>query len=184
MTDTTDLLALSGLDPEVARRITAQALDGSDDGELYLEYVQSEALTFDNGRLKGASFDTSQGFGLRAVTGEVTGFAHSGEISEAALKRAADAVSAVRGGRSGTWAAPPSGTNTRLYTDVNPIGAPSFDEKVRLLAEIDAYARAADPRVRQVTASLAASWAVVEILRPDGLHIRDVRPLVRLNVSV
>ncbi len=184
MTDTTDLLALSGLDPEVARRITAQALDGADDGELYLEYSQSEALTFDNGRLKGASFDTSQGFGLRAVTGEVTGFAHSGEISEAALKRAADAVSAVRGGRSGTWAAPPAGTNTRLYTDVNPIGAPSFDEKVRLLAEIDAYARAADPRVRQVTASLAASWAVVEILRPDGWRVRDVRPLVRLNVSV
>lgn len=184
MTFSTDLLAVHGLDPEVARRITAAALDGADDGELFLEYAQSESLTFDNGRLKGASFNTTQGFGLRAVTGEVTGFAHSGEISEAALKRAADAVSAVRGGRSGTWAAPPSGTNARLYADLNPIGAPSFDEKVRLLAEIDAYARASDPRVRQVTASLAASWQVVEILRPDGLRLTDVRPLVRLNVSV
>ncbi len=183
-TDKTDLFALSGLDPEVARRITSAALDGADDGELYVEYAQSEALTFDNGRLKGASFNTSQGFGLRAVTGELTGFAHSGEISEAALRRAADAVSAVRGGRAGTWADAPSLTNTRLYTDENPIGAPSFDEKVKLLAEIDAYARAADPRVRQVTASLAATWSVVEILRPDGYRVRDVRPLVRLNVSV
>ncbi len=184
MTDSTDLLGQYGLDPEVARRITAGALDGADDGELYLEYVQSESLSFDNGRLKGASFNTSQGFGLRAVTGELSGFAHSGEISEAALKRAADAVGAVRGGRSGTWAAAPSKTNTRLYSDANPIGEPSFDEKVKLLAEIDAYARGRDPRVRQVSASLAASWSVVEILRPDGYRVRDVRPLVRLNVSV
>ncbi|MER2605628.1 MAG: metalloprotease TldD [Siculibacillus sp.] len=184
MTSNIDLLGQYGLDPAIARRITAEALDGADDGELYLEYAQSESLTFDNGRLKGASFNTTQGFGLRAVTGEVTGFAHSGEISEAALKRAADAVGAVRGGRSGTWAAAPSATNARLYADLNPIGEPTFDEKVRLLAEIDAYARAKDPRVRQVSVSLAATWQVIEILRPDGFHARDVRPLVRLNVSV
>ena len=184
MTLETDLLAAHGLDREIARRITARALDGADDGELYLEYARSEALTFDNGRLKGASFNTSQGFGLRAVTGEVSGFAHSGEISEPALLRAADAVGAVRGGRAGIWAAPPTPTNRRLYTDLDPIGEPSFDDKVKLLAEIDAHARALDPRVRQVTASLAASWQVIEILRPDGVHVRDVRPLVRLNVSV
>ncbi len=179
-----DLLASAGLDPEAARRITAEATEGADDGELYLEYRQSESLMFDNGRLKSASFDTTQGFGLRAVTGEVSGFAHSGEISEAALKRAADAVKAVKGGRSGTYAAAPAATNARLYGDDNPIGAPSFDEKVRLLAEIDAYARGRDPRVRQVTASLAATWQIVEILRPDGSRARDVRPLVRVNVSV
>ncbi len=185
MTDAShDLLASAGLDPEAARRIVAGAVEGSDDGELYLEYRQSESLMFDNGRLKSASFDTTQGFGLRAVTGEVSGFAHSGEISEAALKRAADAVAAVRGGRSGTYAAAPARTNTHLYGDDNPIGAPSFDEKVRLLAEIDAFARARDPRVRQVTASLAATWQIVEILRPDGSRARDVRPLVRVNVSV
>ena len=185
MTDAShDLLATAGLDPEVARRLTAEATEGADDGELYLEYRQSESLMFDNGRLKSASFDTNQGFGLRAVTGEVSGFAHSGEISEAALKRAADAVRAVRGGRSGTWAAAPTLTNARLYADDDPIGAPSFEEKVRLLAEIDAYARDRDPSVRQVTASLAASWQIVEILRPDGVRVRDVRPLVRLNVSV
>ena len=179
-----DLLATAGLDPEIARRITAEATEGADDGELYLEYRQSESLMFDNGRLKSASFDTTQGFGLRAVTGEVSGFAHSGEISESALKRAADAVKAVKGGRSGTYAAAPARTNARLYGDVNPIGAPAFEDKVKLLAEIDAYARDRDPRVRQVTASLAASWQIVEILRPDGSRARDVRPLVRVNVSV
>ncbi len=180
----TDLLAAADLDPELVRRIVGEATDGADDGELFLEYRQSESLVFDNGRLKGASFDTTQGFGLRAVTGEVAGFAHSGEISEAALKRAADAVKAVRGDRSGTWAVAPGRTNRSLYVDRNPIGTPTFDEKARLLAEIDAFARARDPRVRQVTASLAASWQVVEILRPDGFRVRDVRPLVRVNVSI
>ena len=185
MTDhATDLLAAADLDPELVRRIVAAATDGADDGELFLEYRQSESLVFDNGRLKGASFDTTQGFGLRAVTGEVAGFAHSGEISEAALKRAADAVKAVRGDRSGTWAVAPGRTNHSLYVDRNPIGTPTFDEKAKLLAEIDAFARARDPRVRQVTASLAASWQVVEILRPDGFRVRDVRPLVRVNVSI
>jgi TldD protein len=179
-----DLLAASDLDPEVARRIIADATRGADDGELYLEYRQSESLVFDNHRLKSASFDTTQGFGLRAVTGEVSGFAHSGEISAAALKRAAEAVAAVRGGRSGTWAAPPAGAGARLYRDDNPIGAPSFEEKARLLEEIDAHARALDPRVRQVTASLAAGWQVIEILRPDGERLHDVRPLVRLNVAL
>lgn len=184
MTDMTDLFAASGLDVEAARRITAQAVEGADDGELYLEYRQSESLLFDNGRLKSASFDTNQGFGLRAVAGEAAGYAHSGEISAAALSRAADAVRAVTAGYSGTYAAAPQRSNVRLYGEDNPIGEPSFEEKVRLLAEVDAYARALDPKVRQVTVSLAASWQVVEILRADGHLVRDVRPLVRFNVSI
>ncbi|MBL8573608.1 MAG: metalloprotease TldD [Hyphomicrobiaceae bacterium] len=179
-----DLFAATGLDPDAALRITAEALRGADDGDLFLEYKQSESLSFDNGRLKGASFDTTQGFGLRAIAGEAAGFAHSGEISEAALKRAADAVRAVAGGHSGQYAAAPARTNTRLYSEENPLGAPSFEDKVRLLAEIDAFARARDPRVRQVSVALAASWQVVEILRADGHRVRDVRPLVRFNVSI
>ncbi|NRG19803.1 metalloprotease TldD [Rhizobiales bacterium] len=179
-----DLLEKSGLKEETARTITAEALEGADDGELFLEYKQSESLVFDNGRLKAANFDTSQGFGLRAVKGEAAGYAHSGEISEAALKRAADAVSAVSSGHSGSYAAPPQGTNARLYSDENPLGAPAFEEKLRLLQEVDAYARARDPRVRQVSVSLAGSWQVVDILRADGHRVRDIRPLVRFNVSV
>src|SRR5690606_21073720 len=185
MTDKpTDLLEASGLGVETAQRITADALAGADDGELFLEYRQSESLLFDNGRLRAANYDTSQGFGLRAVCGEAAGYAHSGEISEAALKRAADAVAAVRSGRSGIYAAPPPRTNLRLYGDENPLGAPSFEEKVRLLQSVDAYARAKDPRVRQVSVSIAGTWQVVDILRADGERVRDIRPLVRFNVSV
>ncbi|MGE3304883.1 MAG: metalloprotease TldD [Rhizobiaceae bacterium] len=166
------------------RRIVADTINGADDGELYLERSQAEALMFDNGRLKTANFNTDQGFGLRAVAGEATGYAHSGELSVGALRRAADAVGAVKGGYSGTLAEAPPRTNRHLYGDDNPIGAPSFAEKAQLLQDIDAWVRAKDPRVRQVTASLAASWQQVEIVRADGQLARDIRPLVRMNVAV
>ena len=178
-----DLFAATGLDLEAARRITAEATHGADDGELFLEYRQSEGLVFDNGRLKSGNFDTTQGFGLRAVAGEAAGYAHSGDISESSLRRAADAVRTVTAGHTGTYAAAPARTNVKLYGEENPIGSPSFEDKAKLLAEIDAYARR-DSRVRQVTVSLAGSWQVVEILRADGHRVRDVRPLVRFNVSV
>ncbi|SON54652.1 protease TldD [Hartmannibacter diazotrophicus] len=180
----TDLFAATGLDPDAARRILADALTGADDGELYLEYSQAEVLAFDNGRLKTATYDTSQGFGMRSVVGEAVGYAHADDISESALKRAADAVSAVSRGHSGIIAASPMPTNRRLYGDINPLGEQDFADKVALLSQIDAYARAKDPRVKQVTASLAGSWKVVEILRADGTRVRDIRPLVRVNVAV
>jgi TldD protein len=118
------------------------------------------------------------------VKDEAVGYAHASDLSEAAIARAADAVRAVKGGHSGTYAEAPGRTNRKLYSDDNPLGEPAFEAKVKLLEEIDAYARAKDPRVRQVTASVAATWQVVEILRGDGESYRDVRPLVRLNVSV
>ena len=166
------------------KRIVADTLNGADDGELFLEYSESEALMFDNGKLKTANFNTDQGFGLRAVAGEASGYAHSSDLSEASLLRAADAVSTVKGGYSGTLAAAPARTNRHLYGDENPIPSPSFEVKAKLLQEIDAWLRAEDPRVRQVTASLAASWQHVEIVRADGQVVRDIRPLVRINVSV
>lgn len=179
-----DLLETSGLGLETARRITADALNGADDGELFLEYRQSEGLVFDNGRLKAANYDTSQGFGLRAVVGDAAGYAHSGELSEAALRRAADAVGVVKAGHVGTYAEAPQAATTSLYVDDNPLGGPSFEQKVQLLQEIDAYARDKDPRVQQVSASLAAAWQVVDILRADGHRVRDVRPMVRMSISV
>lgn len=179
-----DLLARAGLDTARARAIIAEALDGADDGELFVESRQSESLLFDNGRLKSAAYNTSEGFGLRAVAGEAAGYAHSGELSEAALERAAAAVGAVKRGHSGTYSEAPGGTNSRLYAPDNPLVAEPFADKVALLAEIDAFARARDPRVRQVSVSLAGSWQSVEILRADGHRVRDVRPLVRFNVSI
>jgi TldD protein len=178
------LIDRAGLDRVRLGRHLARGFEGADDGELYLEYRQSEALTFDNGRLKQATYDTAQGFGLRAVKGEAVGYAHASDLSEAALERAAEAVRAVRGGYTGTYAAGPPRTNVRLYGDDNPLGSPSFETKVRLLETIDAYARQKDPRVRQVSVSFGATWQVVEILRADGETYRDVRPLVRVNVSV
>ena len=181
---TTSLLDRANLDRDSVRHELARGLSGADDGELFLEYSQTEALMFDNGRLKQATYDTSQGFGLRAVKDDAVGYAHSSDVSLPALIRAADAVAAVRGGYSGTFAAAPAHTNVRLYGDDNPLDAPGFESKVKLLAEIDAYVRDKDPRVRQVTVSLGATWQVVEILRPDGESYRDIRPLVRVNISV
>jgi TldD protein len=180
----TSLIDRAGLDRPRLAKIISRGLDGADDGELFLEYRQAEVLMFDNGRLKQATYDTSQGFGLRAVKDEAVGYAHASDVSEVAIERAAEAVRAVKGGYSGRYAAAPSRTNAKLYGEESPLASPSFEAKARLLETIDAYTRAKDPRVRQVTASLAATWQAVEILRADGETYRDVRPLVRVNVSV
>jgi TldD protein len=174
----------TGMDPDRVEAIVAQALAGMDDGELYLEYSQSESLALDDGRIKSASFDTTQGFGLRAVAGEAAGYAHASDLSEAAISRAAATVRAVAAGYSGVMAGPPPGTNRSLYTDVNPLGLVDLGTKTRLLAEIDAYARSRDPRVRQVMASLSGVWQAVQIIRADGSRVADIRPLVRVGVAV
>src|SRR6201982_680433 len=185
MTDTPiSLVDRAGLDRQRLAQIVSRGLDGADDGEFYLEYRQTEALAFDNGRLKQATYDTSQGFGLRAVKDEAVGYAHASDVSEGAIERAADALHAVKGGYSGRYAAPPPRSNVKLYGEDSPLLSPSFEAKAQILQTIDAYARAKDPRVRQVTASIAASWQAVEILRADGEAYRDIRPMVRVNVSV
>lgn len=178
------LLERFDLSREGVEAVLADTLNGADDGELFLEYRESESLAFDNGRLKSGNFSIDQGFGLRAVAGEAVGYAHAGDFSVSALKRAADAVAAVKTGHTGTVAEPPAGTNAKLYGDENPIPSPGFEAKVKLLTEIDAYLRARGEDVRQVSATLGATWQTVEILRADGRLVKDVRPLVRINVSV
>lgn len=167
-----------------AEKLTRTALDGMDDGELFLEYRESESIALDDGVIRSASFNTSTGFGLRAVLGEETGFAHSDEMSRSSLLRAAGAVGAVRAGRSGVMAPPPRPTNQRLYTDANPLGDTDFAARSGLLSSMDAYARGKDRRVVQVMASLSGEWQAVQIIRADGARVADLRPLVRLNVSV
>src|SRR5438132_2096084 len=174
----------TGMDPRRVESLVGEALAGMDDGELFLEYSQSESVALDDGRIKSAAFDTTQGFGLRAVAGEAAGYAHASELSEAAIRRAAAAVRAVASGHHGTLAEPPAGTNRSLYTELNPLGVVDLAAKTKLLAEIDAYARGKDPRVRQVMTSLSGVWQAVQIIRPDGRHAADIRPLVRLNVSI
>jgi len=172
------------MSPDRARALLDDALKGADDGELFVERSRSESFLWDDGRLKSATFDSDQGFGLRVVADEATGYAHASELSEGALKRAADSAAAVKRGHSGVLAASPARTNRKLYSDIDPIAAPSFTAKAGLLEEIDAYVRAKDPRVVQVTVSLAGARREIDILRSGGELYKDVRPLVRLNVSV
>ncbi len=174
----------TGMDRARVDRLVGDALHGADDGELFLEYTQSESLVYDDGRLKSATFDESQGFGLRSMAGEATGYAHASELSEEAIGRAATAVRAVLAGHSGTLADGPHGTNRALYAPVNPLTEMPFERKVKLLEEIDEYARSKDGRIRQVSASLLGEWQAVLIVRGDGQRAADIRPLVRLNVSV
>jgi TldD protein len=173
----------NALDPEGALRLTADALKSCDDGELYLQYIASESFGFDDGRLKTADFNTQAGFGLRGVSGETTAFAHANELSESAIRRAAETMTLLDPTK-GAKSAPPRRTNATLYTADDPLGLIPFARKVELCQAIDAAARARDPRIVQVSVGLSGSWSVVEIVRPDGFVANDVRPLVRLNVSV
>ncbi|MDA5093838.1 metalloprotease TldD [Aliiroseovarius sp. KMU-50] len=172
------------LDQDRAQKILSDATNGADDGELFLERRRSESLVFDDGRLKNASYDASEGFGLRAVKGETAGYAHSTEISETALQRAASTAKLAVGDGGGTLADAPQPTNRKLYTDADPMADAEFPVKIETLREIDAFTRGLDPRVVQVSASMAASLQEVHILRPDGKLVSDTRPMTRLNVSV
>ena len=174
----------TGMDQTNVENIVKDALNGADDGELFLEYNQSEAFVFDDGQLKNASFDTMQGFGLRAIANETAGYSHASELTEDALKRAKSTVKAVYAGHSGVMSASPMKTNQSLYIDDNPLNLVPFSTKVKLLSDIDAYARNKDNRVKQVSASLSGEWQAVQIIRADGNRSADIRPLVRLNVSI
>ncbi len=183
-TDPRSLLYRPGLlSPADAQRLTREALRECDDGELYLQFIASESFGFDDGRLKTADYSRDAGFGLRGVSGEMTGFAHANEISVAAIARAGETLRLLDPSK-GQPAPPPQGNNRHLYTDASPLDAVPFEAKVKLLETIDAAARARDSRVAQVSASLSGSWSVVEIVRADGFVGHDVRPLVRLNVSI
>src|SRR6195952_416324 len=182
--DPRSLLYRSGqLSPEEAQALARETLARCDDGELYLQFIASEAFGFDDGRLKTADYSRDAGFGLRGVSGEMTGFAHANDISVAAIRRAGETL-ALLDPAKGAMAAPPRLNNRHLYTDASPPDEIGSAEKVKLLETIDAAARARDPRVAQVSAGLSASWSVVEIVRADGFVATDIRPLVRLNVSI
>ncbi len=177
------LYRADALDPDTAKSLTGEILGQADDGELFLQYSASEAFVFDDGRLKTADYSTEAGFGLRGVTGETTAFAHANDISAAAIRRAGETMALLDPAKQARQG-PPRPTNRHLYTDADPLTLVPFARKVELCEAIDAAARARDPRVRQVTAGLSGSWSVVEIVRPDGYVATDIRPLVRLNVSI
>ena len=167
-----------------ATALVKDALHGADDGELFVERRQTQGFSFDDGKLKAASFDESQGFGLRSVSGETAAYSHSTEISKASLKRAAALCKTMTGSGGGQIAVSPERTNQKLYSAENPTEAMAFAEKIGLLQKVDAFARGLGPEVSQVSVSLASDWQSVEIIRADGQIYRDIRPLVRFGVSV
>lgn len=181
--DPRSLLYGDQLTPDEARRITRDILARCDDGELYLQYGVSEVFGFDDGRLKTADYSRDSGFGLRGVSGEMVGFAHANEISAKAINRAGETLQLLDP-TTRAIAPPPSRSNRHLYTEESPLDQIAFADKVALLQKIDAIARAKDPRIAQVSASLSASWNVIEIVRADGFSATDIRPLVRLNVGI
>ncbi|MEM7686860.1 MAG: DNA gyrase modulator, partial [Pseudomonadota bacterium] len=172
------------LDEGSALAILRDATAGADDGELFLESTRSEVLAFDDGRLRNASYDSTQGFGLRTVLGGTAGYAHASELSEAALRRASETARMAARDGGGVMAAAPARTNHGLYPVLDPVSEEPVAAKIELLKEIDDYLRSKDARVVQVSASLTANVQEVEILRPEGGRVVDVRPLTRMNVSV
>lgn len=172
------------LDKDQALKTLRAATEGADDGELFLERRRMEMLAFDDGRLKNAMYDAAEGFGLRAVRGEATGYAHSTEVTDSAILRASSTVRLAVGDGGGVLAEAPAQTNKRLYTDNDPMGDAAFPVKLETLRAIDAYAREIDSRVVQVSASIVAALQEVHILRPDDTLLSDTRPMTRLNVSV
>lgn len=179
-----DILLSNSLDPALALAITKDALAGADDGELFLEHSESESFVFDDGQLKNASSNISRGFGLRSVLGEAVAYAHASDISEPALRRAAATVREVRGESVKANLEPAFGSNQALYTEANPLKAVPFTVKLEVLQAIDAYVRGQSEYVKQVSASISGHWQVIQIIRPDGQIADDIRPLVRLNISV
>ena len=181
--DPRNFLYRGGLDPDQAAKLAARHLAAHDDGELYLQYRVSEAFGFDDGRLKTANYHSDSGFGLRGVTGETTAFAHANEISAAAIERAAQTLKLLDPATGPASLAPPR-TNRAMYGAADPLALVPFAKKVALCQQIDAAARARDPRVAQVSVMLSGSWSVVEVVRADGFVATDIRPLVRLGVSI
>ena len=174
----------TSFDKAEALELVRAATRGADDGELFVERRVSESLVLDDQRVKSASYNASEGFGLRAVRGEVAGYAHSTHMTMEALRRATGTARLAVGDGGGTLADPPAPTNQRLYSDADPISGAAFSVKLDLLREIDAFLRDQDSRVFQVSVSMAAARQQVEILRPEGLQLRDTRPMSRLNISV
>lgn len=186
------------IDEKQTTSIVTDALNGFDDGELFLEYKIAESIIYDNNRLVAAQFDIENGFGLRGNIETLTTFAHSTEINHDALKRAAQHINTAKNGYSGAQNINTNNTeNTQiikpnqniqqispLYTSENPIETITLKQKLKLLEDINQYIRTKDTRVKQATIALAGSWQSILIIKQNGQIIQDIRPLVRLDITV
>ena len=160
------------------------ATKNSDDGEIFFEQRQTETITFDDRKVKSANFDTSEGMGLRSVCGEITGYAHSTDLSFSALSKMIPIVQKASQEKMHLFANAPKKTTKTMYDPSNPISELTFAKKVKILQEVDDFTRSLDPNIKQVTATISSSNQKVFILRPDGSSSSDIRPMVRLNISI
>ena len=182
------LLAPAGMDESDLDRVLGQALGPQIDyADLYFQYARQESWSLEEGQVKSGSHSIEQGVGIRAVSGEKTGFAYSDEIVLPALTDAAQAARAISTHGAGEAGAPVNwrgASPAPLYSDLDPLGSMPDADKVALLERVEAEARRQDPRVKEVMASLAGVHEVVMVARSDGQLSADVRPLVRLNINV
>src|SRR5512135_285490 len=180
------LLQPNGLDDgKVDAALGTLAAHRLDDADLYFQYTRSEAWSLEEGQVKSGSFNIDQGVGVRAVSGEKSAFAYSDEIAYPALEQAAKAARSITSvGGSGRIGSGMPVTGNRLYLPMDPLATLVEADKVALLHRLEQYARALDPRVTQVMASLAGEYEVVYIARLDGHRAADVRPLVRVSLQV
>jgi TldD protein len=180
------LLAPSGLDfPQLSRVLADIHAHDVDFADLYFQHSRFESWSLEEGIVKAGAFSIDRGVGVRAVSGEKQAFAYSDDVSLAALEQAGHAVRAI--GRQGQSASAPLGKRgaaRALYARDDPVGSLQEVAKVQLLERLEAMARAIDPRVVQVMASLAGEHETVLIARSDGLLVADVRPLVRVSITV
>ncbi len=181
-----DLLDPAGLTDAQLQQVLGKLLGKTiDHADLYFQSTYSEGWTLEDGIIKGGSYQIDRGVGVRAMSGEQTGFAYSDDILMPALEQAAQAARTIgkTGGQSVvktiTWA-----TGHALYRPINPLTSLTETEKIALMQRVDAYARQLDPRIIQVTVSLAAEYETVIVMASDGHLAADVRPLIRLNISV
>jgi TldD protein len=180
------LLAPTGLqDSDLNRALSALMRNGVDNADLYFQVTRHEAWSLEDGIVKEGSYSLDQGVGVRAMSGEKTGFAYSDELVLPALMQASEAAGAIaRSGEQGRVQVGVSRPGQQLYQPIDPIATLSDADKVQLLQDLDSATRKIDPRVQQVMASLAGLHEVVLVCSSDGVLAADVRPLVRLNVSV
>jgi len=181
------LLKPHGLAPHLLEQVFGQLFGNHVDyADLYFQYARSEAWSLEEGIVKSGSFNIEQGVGVRAISGEKTAFAYSDDISLAALKAAAGTTRAIAAAGAQRLAPLLSRSKppTALYAANDPIASLADAAKVTLLERLEAMARAADPRVKEVMASIAGTWEVVLVARSDGKMAADVRPLVRISISV
>ena len=180
-----DFFNNSDISQQQTEQLVSETLNKCDDGELFLENSKSESLLLDDGKIKNTSFDTSIGFGFRAVHEDKTAFCHSNIISKKSLNDAAKNLgSNISPNSQAKKQSGPKRTNVKLYEDIDPIENKPFEEKVQLLKKIDDYIRKKNHNIKQVTASFFGEHQSIQIIKSENRIYKDQRPLVKFNVSV